>query len=251
MKPLNLKFSGLQSYREEQEISFGDLGLLGVFGVFGPTGAGKSTVLDAITLALFGKVERAKSGTRGIMNQFENKLMVSFEFSLGDERYIAERIYGREKHDPVAVRNKGARLVKISGETRVLADKAGEMDARVLELLGMTFEDFSRAVILPQGKFDQFLKLTGSERARMLENIFGLERYGENLWKKASALENKLHNELRTNEKLIEQLGEASDEMINKAEELLKLQVKTVRENAALRKKAETLLKETEQTSGF
>jgi len=251
LKPLNLKFSGLQSYREEQEISFGDLGLLGVFGVFGPTGAGKSTVLDAITLALFGKVERAKSGTRGIMNQFENKLAVSFEFSLGDERYIAERVYGREKHDPIAVRNKGARLVKISGETCVLADKAGEMDARVLDLLGMTFEDFSRAVILPQGKFDQFLKLTGSERARMLENIFGLERFGENLWKKASALENKLHNELRTNEKLIEQLGEASDEMIKKAEELLKLQVETVREKAVLRKKAETHLKETEQTAAI
>ncbi len=70
MKPVRLKFSGLQSYREEQVIDFSELGLLGTFGVFGPTGSGKSTILDAITLALFGKVERAKGGTRGILNQF-------------------------------------------------------------------------------------------------------------------------------------------------------------------------------------
>lgn len=247
MKPVRLKFSGLQSYREEQVIDFSELGLLGTFGVFGPTGSGKSTILDAITLALFGKVERAKGGTRGILNQFEDRLSVSFEFSLGEDRYLAERLYAREKHDPDSVRNKGARLVKIADENLVLADKANEMDGKVTQLLGMSFDDFSRAVVLPQGKFDQFLKLTGGDRARMLENILRLERYGENLWKKASNLESLLQQEIQTNQKLIDQLGDASDETIRLAEENLKIHKEKVKEKSVTLEKTQAFLKEMEQ----
>lgn len=247
MKPISLKFFGLQSYREEQNIDFAELGSLGIFGVFGPTGSGKSTILDAITLALFGKVERAKSGTRGILNQFEDKLSVSFEFSLGEDSFLAERLYAREKNDPDSVRNRHARLIKLSAGNQVLADKASDMDNKVAQLLGMSFDDFSRAVILPQGKFDQFLKLTGGDRARMLENILRLERYGENLWKKASRLENSLSQEIQTYQKLLEQLGDASAEALEQAEEKLAQQGSLVITKEKEKKAAETALKEMEQ----
>lgn len=247
MKPIRLKFSGLQSYRDEQDIDFAELGSLGIFGVFGPTGSGKSTILDAITLALFGKVERAKSGTRGILNQFEDRLSVSFAFSLGDDIYLAERLYAREKNDPDAVRNRHARLIKLTADNQVLADKANEMDNKVAHLLGMSFDDFSRAVILPQGKFDQFLKLTGGDRARMLENILRLERYGENLWKKASRMENSLGQEIHTDQMLLEQLGDASEEAITQAEEKLSRHNKLVLQREQTKKDTETALKELEQ----
>lgn len=247
MKPIRLRFSGLQSYREEQDIDFAELGSLSIFGVFGPTGSGKSTILDAITLALFGKVERAKSGTRGILNQFEDKLSVSFEFSLGTDSYLAERLYAREKSDPDSVRNRHARLIKLSAANQVLSDKANDMDNKVAQLLGMSFDDFSRAVILPQGKFDQFLKLTGGDRARMLENILRLERYGENLWKKASRLENSLGQEILIDQKLLEQLGDSSAEALVQAEEKLALQDKLVFKKEQEKKAAETSLKELEQ----
>ncbi|WP_077995665.1 AAA family ATPase [Paenibacillus larvae] len=99
MRPITLTLSGLQSYREKQEVDFTRLCDAGVFGIFGPTGSGKSTLLDAITLALYGKVERASSGTQGIMNQAENSLAVSFTFELshagGSTRYRVERQFKR------------------------------------------------------------------------------------------------------------------------------------------------------------
>ena len=250
MQPVMLKFRGLQSYREEQVIDFGQLGAVGIFGVFGPTGAGKSTILDGITLALFGKVTRAKSGTRGIMNQYEDRLAVSFEFSLGGERFLAERLYQRDRHDPDSVKIKNARLVQTTSDS-VLADKASDVDVRITELLGMSYEDFSRAVILPQGKFDQFLKLTGGERARMLENILRLERYGEQLSKKVTDLENELKNRLEANIGLLAQLGEASEEVIAAAEADLGKQVQAVIQQDMLRKKAEIEFRELEKTAGL
>ena len=80
MKPIRLELAGLQSYREKQTVDFEALCGGGVFGIFGPTGSGKSTILDAMTLALYGKVERAPKGTQGIINGAEDRLSVSFTF---------------------------------------------------------------------------------------------------------------------------------------------------------------------------
>src|SRR4051812_34707029 len=99
MKPIHLSWSGLQSYREKQEIDFTVLCDSGVFGIFGPTGSGKSTILDAITLALYGKVERASNGTQGILNLAEQVLNVGFTFELshaeGKRKYRVERQFKR------------------------------------------------------------------------------------------------------------------------------------------------------------
>lgn len=182
MKPIRLSLAGLQSYREKQEVDFAALCDAGVFGIFGPTGSGKSTILDAITLALYGKVERAPGGTQGIMNQAENTLSVSFTFALsganGTETYRVDRQFKRG--GDVSVNNTVSRLVKLEsvGET-VLADKAGDVNARVQEVLGLSMADFTRAVVLPQGKFAEFLALKGVERRQMLQRLFRLESYGD------------------------------------------------------------------------
>ncbi|MDP3486363.1 MAG: AAA family ATPase, partial [Bacillota bacterium] len=69
MKPLRLVLSGLNSFKEEQTIDFTYLCDGNVFGIFGPTGSGKSTLIDAITLALYGRVERAPGKVQGIVNK--------------------------------------------------------------------------------------------------------------------------------------------------------------------------------------
>lgn len=181
MRPISLSISGLHSFREKQVIDFEALRGAGVFGIFGPTGSGKSSILDAITLALYGKVERAQNNTQGIMNHAENTLSVSFTFEIGAEktkrRYRVERTYKRA--DDISVRISVCRFIEIGDQEIVLADKEREVTAKIQEILGLTIDDFTRAVVLPQGKFAEFLSLRGSERRKMLERLFHLEKYGE------------------------------------------------------------------------
>ncbi|MBP1961471.1 AAA family ATPase [Paenibacillus aceris] len=190
MRPIQLQMSGLQSYRELQTIDFSQLVGAGVFGIFGPTGSGKSSILDAITLSLYGKVERASGGTQAIMNHAEQTLFVSFTFELtnaaGTERYRVERQFKRGTE--MSINGTIARLLHVQeNETIVLADKAGEVNQRVLQILGLSMQDFTRAVVLPQGKFAEFLTLTGKDRRQMLQRLFHLEQYGDQLSAKVSS----------------------------------------------------------------
>ncbi|KPC99346.1 Nuclease SbcCD subunit C [Geobacillus sp. BCO2] len=186
MKPISLTIAGLHSFREKQTIDFTALCEGGVFGIFGPTGSGKSTILDAMTLALFGSVERAANRTQAIINHAEQELFVSFTFELenaaGAKRYTVER--SLKKVDEWRTRSAVCRLIEHRSEPVVLADKLSEVDKAIEQLLGLTMEDFTRAVVLPQGKFAEFLSLKGSERRQMLQRLFHLERYGDQLNKK-------------------------------------------------------------------
>lgn len=218
MKPIRLIFSGLNSYRTQQALDFETIGADGLFGIFGPTGSGKSSILDAITLALYGGVDRASNNTRGIINQLEKSLEVSFEFDLGGERYLVERRYERNPKDPDAALAKQARLRKITvdGEA-VLASRPQEVTAKVEAILGIGKDEFSRAVVLPQGKFDQFLRLTGGDRAAMLEHLFNLEQYGEELAVKVKREVAVINEQLQRIEGEIQGLGDCSPEAVNQA----------------------------------
>ncbi len=218
MKPIRLQFTGLNSYRTSQEVDFKALGADGLFGIFGPTGSGKSSILDAITLALYGGVDRASNNTRGIIHQLEKTLEVSFEFELGGDRYLVERLYNRNPKDPDAAVAKQARLRKLTLDSEdVLASKPQEVMAKVEEILGIGKEEFSRAVVLPQGKFDQFLRLTGADRAAMLEHLFNLEQYGEGLVAKVKNEAANCGKQLEIIEGMEQVLGDCSEEALNQA----------------------------------
>ncbi|MHA7750196.1 AAA family ATPase [Paenibacillus anseongensis] len=224
MRPIELQMSGLQSYRELQTIDFNQLLGAGVFGIFGPTGSGKSSILDAITLSLYGKVERASGGTQAIMNHAEQTLFVSFTFELtnaaGTERYRVERQFKRGTE--MSINGTIARLLHLQDkETIVLADKAGEVNQKVLHILGLSMQDFTRAVVLPQGKFAEFLTLTGKDRRQMLQRLFHLEQYGDQLSAKVSS-------KVKETDSLVKQLaaeqiglGDASEQALLAANERL------------------------------
>lgn len=221
MRPVSLAFSGLNSYREKQTIDFSALSAYGIFGIFGPTGSGKSSILDAITLALYGEVERAAHDTKGIINLEEKQCLVDFTFLLGDKKYCAQRVLERKKDDLFSANTKSCRLY-IVDEEKVLADKAKEMTAKIEELLGMDFARFTQTVILPQGKFDRFLRLPPTERANMMEDIFHLEEYGETLNKKAKNRLAVLEEKLRLLAARREGLGDCSEEIIDRQTSELK-----------------------------
>ncbi|UOF68975.1 SMC family ATPase [Bacillus velezensis] len=220
MKPILLTIKGLHSFREEQTIDFAGLSGAGVFGIFGPTGSGKSSILDAMTLALYGKVERAANNTHGILNHAEDQLAVSFTFALQSGHrvsYKVERVFKRT--DETKVKTALCRLIEIKDEQTVLADKANEVNKKVEELLGLTIDDFTRAVVLPQGKFAEFLSLKGAERRHMLQRLFNLEQYGDRLVKKLRRRAQEAA--AKKNEMLAEQsgLGDAGEDALKLAEQ--------------------------------
>ncbi|WP_172249724.1 AAA family ATPase [Saccharibacillus deserti] len=224
MKPITLRLSGLQSYREAQEIDFTELCETGLFGIFGPTGSGKSTVLDAITLAMYGKVERAYGGTQGIMNHSEDTLYVAFTFELessaGVRRFRVERRFKRTGE--VSVSNTLSRFVEVKPEgDEVVADKLAEVTKAVEERIGLKMDDFTRAVVLPQGKFAEFLSLKGSDRRQMLQRLFHLEQYGDRLIQKLSRRARETESALRALEAEQQGLGLASAQAVKEAKAAL------------------------------
>lgn len=224
MKPIELAVSGLHSFREKQIINFDSLCDGGIFGIFGPTGSGKSSILDAMTLALYGKVERAMNNTYGILNHAEDQLTVSFTFELenasGKKCYTVERVFKRT--DEIRVKTAICRLIEAGEERVVLADKAVDVNEQVYGLLGLTIDDFTRAVVLPQGKFAEFLSLKGAERRQMLQRLFHLEQYGDQLMKKLKkrVTSTKINRDELDAEK--KGLGDASSQAVKDAENRLK-----------------------------
>lgn len=187
MRPSLLKIKGINSFNSEQVIEFNRLVEKGLFGIFGPTGSGKSSILDAITLALYGNIAR---DSKEFINTEADRGEVSFEFQILDGRvrkiYRLERGIRRKKGG--GIETSLARIMEIDGEEiNILAEGVTNVNNEVIRVIGLNSDDFTRSVVLPQGKFSEFLRLTGRERRNMLERIFGLEQYGKDIMDKINA----------------------------------------------------------------
>ena len=242
MKPISLKIKGRNSLCEEQTINFEKLTKDGAFGIVGDTGSGKSTVLDAMTIALYGNLSRDT-------NEFINKecdtafVMLDFCVSEGENEifYRAERAFKRTgSKECTAVT---ARLSKGKENPQIIADKTKEMNKAVEKIIGLSFGDFTRTVVLPQGKFSEFLNLRGAERRSMLERIFDLEKYGSLLAQKLKSEKAEVNGQLNSVNSKIEVYGDISEEIYIQKEKELKFSreelEKISEELASVKKKAE------------
>ena len=226
MRPRYLEIEGLQSFKEQQKIDFDKLSETGLFGIFGPTGSGKSTILDAITLALYGSVHRAAKGTQGIINTDVSGLKVSYTFDLTKEglkkTYRVERQYKRKKDSESSIEAKLVRLLEVSGaQEYILADKHSDVNNHIVQLVGLKFEDFTRSVVLPQNKFQEFLLSPRGEKTKMLERIFYLEEYGRRLVDKVNKEMAAIKNKLSNIEGALSTLGISSPEALIESERKL------------------------------
>ena len=182
MRPIVLDMNGFASFREAARIDFTDADF---FALVGPTGSGKSTVIDAMTFALYGSVPRW--GRKGMVSlalaPTTSRGTVKLVFEVGDRRYVVARELRRTGSQ---VSQRAASLERLAdrhgraepGEpTDVLAkDLAGVADA-VERLLGLSYEDFCQCVVLPQGQFADFLHATAGERQEILLRLLGAEHY--------------------------------------------------------------------------
>ncbi|NLN64040.1 MAG: SMC family ATPase [Clostridiaceae bacterium] len=219
MRPKLLEIEGLQSFRGRQRIDFSSLGETGLFGIFGPTGSGKSTVLDAITLALYGRVKRAERGTQGIINTNMDSAKVAFTFELqqGNERktYRVERSFQRKKGTENSSEPKVVRLIEITAAGELpICERTMEVTNRVEALLGLNHDDFTRAVVLPQNSFQEFLLLDNARKREMLERVFYLEEYGRKLLDKISRKMVAMKSQLDILSGHLMEYGDATDEAL-------------------------------------
>lgn len=204
MKILKLRFANLNSLAGEWAIDFTDPAYEtgGLFAITGPTGAGKTTILDAVCLALYGhtpRLGRITQGTNEIMSRSSGECFaeLTFETAAGTwrahwaqrrARKAAEGKLQAPKHE-IAEHESG--LIRESSLQKTLAE--------VEQITGMTFEQFTRSIMLAQGAFAAFLNADAAERGALLEQITGMEIYSEIsilVHEKKSAEEKKL-KELR------------------------------------------------------
>lgn len=166
MKPLSLTLSGFRSHLEETEISFDGRTLTAIVG---PTGAGKSTILEAITFALYGKTPRGdqRSTTQLICSRCDTA-RVLLRFLVDDRECEITRVISRRG-------GKGQHLlVEPERDQPISGDRA--VTERVVELLGLSFEAFCSSVLLAQGQFSKFLQSTPGDRDKILKGVFRLHQ---------------------------------------------------------------------------
>ena len=186
MKPVYLEFCGINSFSERAQIDFESLLSYGLFGVFGDTGSGKSTILDCIGFALYGDVARSRSGSiADIINYKADRAFVNFEFYIAYEG--KRRLFRAEREIKRKNAAQSARVYeKTEGALLALAEGVRDCNALLKRIVGLEQRDFEKCIALPQGEFAQFVRAPRGERLKLVSRLFGLEEYGERLFKKVN-----------------------------------------------------------------
>lgn len=167
MRPIELTLDGFRSYAGTATFGFEGRHLVGIVG---PIGSGKSSILDAVAFALYGRTPRREVGSKGVINQRRDEARVSLTFSVSGQRWKVVR----------ALRRKGqsAHLLYRVEDGREVeeADREREVGLRIEALLGLDWDGFRRSVLLAQNQFAGFLEATPGEKDAVLKGVFGFER---------------------------------------------------------------------------
>lgn len=176
MLPLELKIKGLYSYQEEQIIDFSALTQAGLFGIFGNVGSGKSSILEAIGFVLYSETERLNSRDSrayNMLNLKSDEALIDFEFLNFEERkfkFTARWTRNRNNFEDVGTIRRLAYEWKNSSWLPLDSFNAEEV-------IGLSYENFRRTIIIPQGQFKEFLELKGKDRSEMMKAIFNLQQF--------------------------------------------------------------------------
>ena len=181
MKILNIHFKNINSLEGEHSVDFelAPFTDTGVFAITGPNGSGKSSILDVITLGLYGETFRFNRPANHVMTQQTNDCFAVIEFSLDGEKYrstwSAQRATDDAKHDLLPIEMS---LYRFSDD-KILAQTPQQVCTQVADITGMNFRSFTRSILLAQGDFSAFLNALDNERMDILERIIGSDIYAD------------------------------------------------------------------------
>lgn len=178
MKIRGVKFKNINSLSGEWEIRFdrSPISDTGFFAIVGPNGSGKSSILDAITLGLYGRTARLGNPETGILNPKETESYAEVTFSVLDQCYCSTWSVQQAGGNPEPP---DMSLFSLNGEKSLLESRTIPVRNRIAELTGLDFKRFCRSILLAQGEFSAFLNALENERAEILEKIIGPEMLRE------------------------------------------------------------------------
>ncbi|MBB4664929.1 AAA family ATPase [Conexibacter arvalis] len=223
MRLHRLRVTAFQAFAGSEQVDFDALGSAGLFLLHGDTGAGKTTLLDAVCFALYGEVPGARARDARLRSDHaapDVRTEVELEVTLRGRRF---RIVRRPKQERPKVRGEGVTEEGHSctvqelrdGEWTSIASRPDEARSELAEPLGMTVDQFCQVVLLPQGEFASFLRAGSDERWKLLERLFGTERFAAvERWlvDRAKEARRDLHEQLRDARDVVSRLSQAAEE---------------------------------------
>ena len=176
MIPVKLTIEGLYSYQERQIIEFNNLTEAGLFGIFGKVGSGKSSILEAITFVLYGETERLNNRDKrgyNMMNLKSNRSYIEFDFyNYENKLFRATREFKRNSKNFEDVKSPTVVLYEFKNEIWIPLESSD-----IEKIIGLSYKNFKRTIIIPQGQFKEFIELGATERTKMMKEIFNLHRF--------------------------------------------------------------------------
>ena len=185
MRPHRLRVTAFGAFGGTVEVSFDDLASSGLFLLHGETGAGKTTLLDAIGFALYGRVPGERGKARRLRSDHAapgTPTEVLLEATIGGRRM---RITRKPEQERPKLRGTGTTTEQAKvlveeltgGSWHAVSTRAGEADTEIADLMGMSADQFFQVVLLPQGEFAKFLHADAGDRAKLLQRLFGTDRF--------------------------------------------------------------------------
>ena len=185
MKPISLTMEAFGPYRDSVTLDFNELQDHSMFLIAGPTGAGKTSILDAMVYALYGEPSGEVRKTDAIRSDFaepHRMTRVDFSFAIGDAQYRVERLpkqmVAKKRGTGMREQNASATVYeKKDGEWKVIATSAAAIRDTIQQIIGFRKDQFLQVVLLPQGEFRKLLVASTSEREELLHTLFRTELY--------------------------------------------------------------------------
>lgn len=185
MKPISLTIEAFGPYRDSVTLDFNELQNHSMFLISGPTGAGKTSILDAMVYALYGEPSGEVRKTDAIRSDFaepQHMTRVDFSFAIGDAQYRVERLpkqlVAKKRGTGMREQNASATVYEMKdGEWKVIATSAAAIRDTIQRIIGFRKDQFLQVVLLPQGEFRKLLVASTSEREELLHTLFRTELY--------------------------------------------------------------------------